>query len=88
MPIFHDKKCPFDREPCRADCALFVEHETDGQAFGYCGLLGPFLATPGNGFDLNLTGQHVYPSFYPRESGRRSMRPATERKEQIGRAHV
>lgn len=63
MNIFQDKKCPFDRGPCRADCALVVEHEVDGQAFGYCGLLGPLLTTPGSGLEINVVGQHIYPSF-------------------------
>lgn len=64
MTIFQDKKCPFDREPCRDDCALFVEHDVNSQAFGYCGLLGPLLTTPGTGWELDPVGQHIYPSFY------------------------
>lgn len=64
MRMFPDKKCPFDREPCRDDCALFVEWETGGIAFGYCGLLGPFLNSDHKGWDLPITGQHIYPSFY------------------------
>ena len=58
-----NKKCPFNREPCDPDCAILVEHITDGVDFGFCGLLGPLLKKGDGDLDFPVTGQHIYPSF-------------------------